>query len=88
MHNSAYFYVTFYINNFLIGGDFIDINCPISQKAFLTLNEGAEYFNIGINKLRDLTDEDEYESCILFVGNKRLLKRAILEEKLCQKYSI
>ena len=31
---------------------------PISDKALLTLEEAAEYFNIGMNKLRELTCDD------------------------------
>ena len=34
-------------------------NVPIWEKANLTLEEAAAFTNIGINKLRQLTDEDE-----------------------------
>lgn len=47
---------------------------PVWEKANLTLEEAAAYFGIGINKLRDLTNE---ESCpfVLWNGSKRLIKR-------------
>ena len=32
---------------------------PIWQKANLTLEEAAAYYNIGINKLRQMTDTKE-----------------------------
>ena len=47
---------------------------PISQKAFLTLEEAAAYFGIGINKLREISDSDSCDF-ILWVGRKRLIKR-------------
>ena len=57
------------------------------NKAMLTLEEAAEYFNIGLNKLRVLTDS---ESCpyVLWVGNKRLIKREKFKEYLEECYSI
>lgn len=60
---------------------------PIYRKSNLTLDEAAEYFNIGINKLRELSDEDNC-SFVLWVGNKRLIKRKALEKYLEEIYSI
>ena len=59
----------------------------IAEKSLLTLEEAAEYFNIGINKLRVMTNE---ENCpyVLWNGNKRLIKRKPLEEYLYKSYSI
>ena len=53
----------------------------IAEKSLLTLEEAAEYFNIGINKLRVMTND---ENCpyVLWNGNKRLIKRKPLEEYL------
>ena len=58
-----------------------------AEKANLTLEEAAAYFGIGINKLRDLTNE---ESCpfVLWNGSKRLIKRKALEKYLETAYSI
>lgn len=60
---------------------------PIWHKANLTLEEAAAYSGIGINKLREITNEKNCK-CVLFVGNKRLIKRRLLEEYLDQIYSI
>ncbi len=61
---------------------------PIWEKANLTLEEAAAYFGIGINKLRQLTDSREGEPYVLWVGSKRLLKRAPFEKYLNSQFSI
>ncbi len=61
---------------------------PVWKKANLTLEEAAAYFNIGINKLREITNSKECERCILWVGNKRLIKRILFESYLEDEYSI
>ena len=60
---------------------------PIWEKVNLTLEEAAAYFGIGMNKLRELT-EDEQCKFVLFVGTKRLIKRRLFEQYLEQAYSI
>lgn len=57
------------------------IYVPIWEKANLTLEEAATYFGIGINKLRTITD-DEHCRFVLWVGNKRLIKRQLFEKYL------
>ena len=59
----------------------------IADKALLTLEEAAKYFNIGINKLRIMTNE---ENCpyVVWNGSKRLIKRKTFEEYLYSSYSI
>ena len=54
---------------------------PIAEKAYLTLEEAAAYTNVGINRLRTLSDAP---GCpfVLWVGNKRLLNRRLLEAYL------
>ncbi len=47
---------------------------PIWEKSNLTLEEAARYYNIGINKLRDMSNEETYDFD-LWVGNRRLIKR-------------
>ena len=42
---------------------------PIWQKANLTLEEAAAYYNIGINKLRQITDRKECEKYVLWGGD-------------------
>lgn len=53
----------------------------IAEKSLLTLEEAAEYFNIGINRLRTMTNE---LNCpyVLWIGSKRLIKRKPFEEFL------
>ena len=60
---------------------------PIWEKANLTIEEAAAHFGIGMNKLRDLT-EDEHCKFVLYVGTKRLIKRRLFEQYLEQAYSI
>ena len=60
---------------------------PLCQKNTLTIEEAAAYFGIGMNKLRELT-EDEQCKFVLFVGTKRLIKRRLFEQYLEQAYSI
>lgn len=61
---------------------------PIWQKANLTLEEAASYFNIGINKLRQMTDTKDCEKYVLWVGNRRLIKRKAFKSYLQNEYSI
>lgn len=61
---------------------------PTWEKSNLTLAEASEYFNIGINKLREITNERKCEHCVLYIGNKRLIKRKKFEEYLSEVYSI
>ena len=61
---------------------------PIWQKANLTLEEAAAYYNIGINKLRQITDRKECEKYVLWVGTRRLTKRLPFEIYLQGEYSI
>ena len=60
---------------------------PIWNKTMLTLDEAASLTGIGINKLRELSNE---ENCnfVLWNGSKRLLKREKLEAFLNRAYSI
>lgn len=60
---------------------------PIWEKANLTLEEAANYFGIGQQKLRELTNA---RNCpyVLWCGSKRLIKRKKMEEYLSGLYSI
>ena len=60
---------------------------PICKKANLTIEEAAAYFGIGMNKLRELT-EDENCKFVLYIGSKRLIKRQMFEKYLEQAYSL
>lgn len=60
---------------------------PLWEKSNLTLKEAAEYTGIGINKLRDISNDDNCPF-VLWVGGKRLLKRKQLDEYLAKSFSI
>lgn len=62
-------------------------NVPVWEKSNLTLEEAAAYFSVGINKLREISNHD---GCpfVLWVGNKRLIKRKALEKFLNDSFSI
>ncbi len=60
---------------------------PIWYKTNLTINEAAAYSNIGINKLSAMLKS---RNCpfVLYVGNKKLVKRIAFEEYLKNKQFI
>ncbi len=60
---------------------------PIWEKVTLTLEEASAYSGIGLNRLRDLTNE-ESDAMVLWVGNRRLIKREKLKEYLEKSYSL
>ena len=64
-----------------------ELNVPIFQKQNLTIEEAAVYSNIGQHKLRELT-ADERCPFVLWVGNKRLIKRRQFDEYMSRAYSI
>lgn len=60
---------------------------PIWEKSNLTLEEAAAYSGIGINKLRELTNDNNCRF-VLWCGSKRLIKRKLLDDYLEKTYSI
>ena len=62
-------------------------NVPIWEKSTLTLEEASAYSNIGINKLREITNDDDCKF-VLWVGNKRLIKRRLFEHYIENSFSI
>ena len=52
---------------------------PIWEKMNLTIEEAAEYSNIGINKISELTKNPTC-SFVLYVGKKKLVKRKEFEK--------
>lgn len=64
-----------------------EILVPTWEKANLTLEEASAYFGIGVNKLRDLTNGEDYQE-VLRCGRKRLIKRKKMEAHLEKLYSI
>ena len=60
---------------------------PIWEKSNLSLEEAVAYSGIGINKLREITNEDRCKF-VLWVSNKRLIKRRLFDQFIEQAYSI
>lgn len=60
---------------------------PIYRKLTLTIREAAEYSNIGINKIDTLLKEPNCPF-VLYVGTRKLVKRAEFEEFIRQKLVI
>lgn len=60
---------------------------PIYKKSNLTLEEASAYSGIGINKLREISND---ENCpfVLWVGSKRLIKRRKFDDYIERQYSI
>lgn len=52
---------------------------PINLKTTLTIKETAKYSNIGINKINSLLKSPNC-SFVLYVGNKKLVKRKEFED--------
>lgn len=59
----------------------------IPQKLTLTIREAAEYSNIGINKLSLLLKQPNCPF-VLYVGNKKLVKREAFERFIADKLII
>ena len=60
---------------------------PIWQKSNLTLEEAAAYSGIGVNKIREISNNEKCDF-VLWVGNKRLIKRQKFDKYIEQAYSI
>ena len=60
---------------------------PIYEKSNLTLEEASAYSGIGVNKLRELSN-DKNCSFVLWVGSKRLIKRKLFDCYIEKMYSI
>lgn len=60
---------------------------PIWEKLNLTLEEAAAYSNIGINKIREISNDSNC-SFVLWVGSRRLIKRKKFDEYIEKQFSI
>lgn len=60
---------------------------PLWEKSNLTLEEASAYSGIGINKLRELSND---KNCpfVLWVGSRRLIKRKLFDSYIEKMYSI
>lgn len=60
---------------------------PVWEKMNLTLEEAAEYSNIGVNRLRTLSNDPRCKF-VVFVGKKRLIKRKEFEKFISEQIEI
>lgn len=60
---------------------------PIWEKSNLTVEEAAAYTGIGINKIREMSNGDNCPF-VLWIGNKRLIKRRKFDEYIEKQFSI
>ena len=60
---------------------------PVWEKANLTIEEAAEYSNIGINKIDEMLKQPNCPF-VLFVGTKKLVKRKAFEAYIDGKVAI
>ena len=60
---------------------------PIWEPTTLTLMEAVQYTGIGRDKLREISDREDCDF-VLWVGNKRFLKREKLEEYIVKAFSL
>lgn len=63
------------------------INIPIWEKLTLTIEEAANYSNIGMNKLRELINDPKCEF-VIYVGKKHLIKRKEFEKYISNSVEI
>ena len=70
-----------------IGGDEVMKTVPIWEKLTLTIDEAAEYSNIGINKIRELSNNPRC-NFVIFVGKRRLIKRKEFEKFISENVEL
>lgn len=63
------------------------IQVPIWYKTNLSIEEAAAYSGISRDKLYEMTNK---ENCpfVLWIGNRRLIKREVFDEYIKKAYSI
>lgn len=54
------------------------------ERYVLTVEEAADYFHVGENKLRRIIDTDKYAPFLLWNGNRPLIKRTLFEKFIDQ----
>lgn len=63
------------------------LEMPFWLKLNLTIKEAAAYSNIGINKIDELLKQPQCDF-VLYVGNKKLVKRKEFERYLSRSLEI
>lgn len=60
---------------------------PLWHKSNLTIEEAAAYSGIGIGKLYDMTSREDCPF-VLWIGNRRLIKRQVFDDYIAKMYSV
>ncbi len=60
---------------------------PIWEKSNLTVEEAASYSGIGMTKIKEISNDDRCPF-VLWVGNKRLIKRKQFDAYIDKMFSI
>ena len=63
------------------------IEVPVWEKVTLTISEAAAYSNIGINRIEELLKQPKC-NFVLFVGNKKLVKRKEFEQYISKNLEV
>ena len=63
------------------------LEIPFWLKVTLTIKEAAAYSNIGINKIEELLKRPKCDF-VLYVGNKKLVKRKEFEQYISKSSEI
>lgn len=58
------------------------MNTNVDKKICLTIQEAVEYSGLGRNTIEAILDEPANENLLLKVGNRRYVKRQLLEQYL------
>lgn len=79
--------------SFYYGGIFIEmtdsktLEIPFWLKLNLTIKEAAAYSNIGINRIEELLKQPKC-NFVLYVGNKKLVKRKEFEKYVSENLEL
>jgi excisionase family DNA binding protein len=60
---------------------------PLYRKPFLSIEEAVTYTGIGRDKLYELTNPEDCPF-VLWIGNRRMIKRRVFDEYIEKCYSI
>lgn len=64
-----------------------ELEVPLWEKPNLTVDETAKYSGIGRNKIREITSNEQCDF-VLWIGNKKLIKRKLFDKYIEQSYSL
>lgn len=60
---------------------------PLYEKPFLSIEEASVYTGFGRDKLYELTNPEDCPF-VLWIGNRRMIKRRVFDEYIEKCYSI